>query len=237
MFNLEYRDWIDFVTLGIALLALAQPWILALFKKFSDKPILECFANKSATLSLDSIGVGLNCTLTMISKRSDNVITNIEVNIFKGNAKDSKIYQMNWELLSSIYRRNSYSEWTSSRETTSFTPCPMYLTKNNPVSYGIYFGDEKISKTFQDTLQSDKGNDYIRDTLLTQFNFQEGSYTAEIIFTDIKERKKSFLYDFKLSSLEVDRLKYNATIVCENLVNSDKKMTNIANVEIIKKEK
>ena len=234
MGSLLNRDWIDFVALGIAIIALVQPWVVYVFRKIRGKPVLECFANKSATLNFDTYGVGLNCTLTMISKKSDNVITDVELNIFRGDAKDSKIYHMNWELLSSIYKRSTYSEWISSRETTSFAPCPMYLTKGNPVSYGIYFGDERISKKIQETMQSEKGTDYIRDTLLTQFNFQEGDYRVEIVFTDIKERKKLFTYKFKLSTIDVDRMKYNAAIICDNLMTVEKKPTNIVDIKLVK---
>ena len=234
MYDAPSRDWVDFITLGVALIALAQPWVISLYKKIRNKPVLECFINKGASLSFSKIGVGLNCTVTMISKGSDNVITDVEVSIFKGNAKDSKIYQMNWELLSFIYNRNSYSDWISSSETTSFAPCPMYLTKGNPVSYVIYFGDEKVSKSFQETIQSGKGNDYIRDTLLTQFNFQTGDYTIDITFVDIKGNRKVFTYTFKLTDTDIDRLKYNATTICENLTLVEQKKMNIANIEIIK---
>jgi hypothetical protein len=179
------KEWIEYITLGIALVALTQPWLIHLYKKLFDKPVLECYANKSATITFDSFGVGLYCTLTMISNKCDNVITSIEINVFKGISKDTKIYSMIWELLSSIYRRRTYSEWGgSSRDTTSFTPCPMYLTKGNPISYGIHFGDEKLTKDFNGTIQSGKGNDYIRDTLLTNFNFHAEKHRIEIIFTD-----------------------------------------------------
>ena len=125
------------------------------------------------------------------------------------------------------------SEWgVSSRDSTSFTPCPMYLTKGTPVSYGIHFGDEKISKDFNDIIRGSNGHDYIRDTLLTNFNFHAGKHRIEIIFTDINGKKKIFPYSFELPTIDINKLKYNATIVCENLTNADKKEMPSAYIEL-----
>jgi hypothetical protein len=215
------KDWI---TIVVAILALIQPWLIYLYKKIFYKPILKCFSDKSATLAFDEYGVSLSFVLTMISNKCDNVITNVEMNIYKGNSMDSKIYQMNWKTLFSIYKTNFRSEWGTSQDYTSFAPCPMYLTKGNPISYRILFRDEKLDKDFYNIIESDKGSDYIRDTLLTNFNFHVGNHLLELIFTDIKGKKKTFAYKFELSESDIDNLKFNATIISDGEKHADEEI-------------
>ena len=70
--NIMSKNWVDYLTLGIAITALILPWLVQLYKKIFDKPVLKCFANKGATLTFDEFGVGLYCTLTVISNKCDN---------------------------------------------------------------------------------------------------------------------------------------------------------------------
>ena len=192
------------------------PIVKLVHKRYFQKSVLECFLNKNMDLSYDGTA-GLFCILTIISKKCDNVITDVGVRIFKGENNKSQIYQMKWWLLSSVNRKTTYADWGfSSTDRESMSPCPMYLTRNVPLSYCIHFDDEKLSKENQMTLLNQDAN-YIKDTILTNMNYEEGLHTLELDITDFDKNIKTFRYSFSLSKDEVDILKYNATIVTSNI--------------------
>ena len=143
---------------------------------------------------------------------------------------------MKWRFLYSVNKKITVSDWGFlSTDRESMIPCPIYLMKNTPISYSINFEDETISNFIQKTMRSPDIN-YIKDTLLTKLNFEEGKHILDIIITDIDGEKKRFTYGFNLPQTGIDSLKYNATIICENMgkEQNDRKSPNSVYVELIK---
>ena len=234
--NWSISDYLALAAIFISsVTGLVVPFVKYVYKKINDKPILECFLNENAFVFFDT-AVAFLLTLTIISKKCDSVIKNIELDIFKGKTKESRIYQMKWRLLYSVNNKTTFSDWgMSSTDRETMTPCPIYLMKNTPISYGINFEDETVSKFFQETIQQPNIN-YIKDTLLTKLNFEEGNHVFDVIITDINGKKKRFEHNFKLSKNDIDNLKYNATIICENMSKEqhERKPTKSAYVELTK---
>jgi len=234
------RDSLDYITLALALTALI-PWIVALFKKLFNKPNLRCFLNKTGILHFDNSGAGIFCSLTLISKKCDNVVTDIEINLFKNETKENRIYKLKWVHLHSLSKKTTFSDWgISSTDRESMQPCPLYLTKDKPVSYGISFEDEALNKEFEKIISeyTSKGNDYVKDTMLTKFRYEECVHLLEIVFTDIRGRQSRFEYTFSLPKTDIEKLQYNATAICENLNNpSDKRQLYAAYSELKKRDK
>ena len=204
------RDWIDFVTLGIAITALVQPWLWSLYKKMFNKPKLECFVNKNATLSFNYGGISFESIVTMISKKQESVIKGIEIEISKAQSPQDIIYKMNWEHLSFTYKRHTYSMNHSSSETTSFPACPTYLMKDNPLSYTISFVDERVRNNFMEIWARQKDANQVQSSLLDDFHFQAGEHRLTLMFVSIDGSKKLFYYKFNLSVAQIDLLKSNA---------------------------
>lgn len=235
--NWYTRDYLALIAIIISVTTgIIVPFFKYLYHRINSKPILECFLTESATAFFDST-VGFWLTMTVISKKCDSVIKKIEIEIFKGDTRESKIYKMKWVLLTSMNRKTTYSDWgISSTDRESMTPCPIYLTKNNPVSYSVHFEDDAATKAIQEMASNVIDMNYVKDTLLTKMGYVEGNHIVDVIITDMDDSKKRFPHSFVMSKRDVDGLKYNATIVCENTKKEkhERTPTNSANVEISK---
>ena len=49
------KDWVDYVTFWIAVVAFFQPWLIYFYKKVIDKPALECYENKTLLYILTTL--------------------------------------------------------------------------------------------------------------------------------------------------------------------------------------
>lgn len=125
----------------IATIALLQPWILSIWKKYVIKPNIDIFETGKIEIGYSTFGptIGLNGTLRCINR--DLFIRDIRLILIK--KKDSSSHEFNW----GIFRTEKL---THSGDETSFDlPYGFLLSTTLPRRYSIQFHDLQTQSELQ----------------------------------------------------------------------------------------
>lgn len=127
----QWGPWI------ISGLALAQVWIIALFKKFK-KPQVDIYESGNVEIGFSGFGPTIGLMGTMRCLHKDVFVQRMNATLTK--LKDKSVHTFNWR----AFRPNTYS--LNPAEPPRFEVASSFLlTSNNPFKYNIFFVDESFT--------------------------------------------------------------------------------------------
>lgn len=122
------------VPLAIGVIALAQPWLIALWRKLFLQGIIEMHETGTIEVGYSSFGATLGLQGTNQAIHQDQFVRSIDVNIVK--AKDRSQHRFEW----GAFRTQKFST-AGTREAEIELPAGFMLTTAQPRRYNIQFFD------------------------------------------------------------------------------------------------
>jgi len=125
--------------LFVATVALIQPWVISIWRKFHNKPLVDVFESGRIEIGYSTFGptIGLGGTLRGI--QSDAFIHNMEIDLIR--LSDSLQHKFSW----GIFRSSTFS--TDFQTGQSIELCSSFLlSKDYPSLFNIQFWDLKTQE-------------------------------------------------------------------------------------------
>lgn len=134
-------------TLILALVALIQPWLVALYRRFFRQAQLDIYETGDVEIGFSHFGptIGLHGTLRTVNR--DSFVRSINLRLTR--YKDRAEHQFSW----GVFRSDKLS--LASGQDTTFQLCSGFmLTLNSPFPYNIQFWDRDVQEEIRPHLQS-----------------------------------------------------------------------------------
>jgi len=130
----------------IAALALIQPWLISIWKKYISHGRVEFYETGNLEIGYSGFGpnIGMNGTLRAINK--DTFIKSIKLEVTK--AKDSSLHRFEWGVF-----RNEKFTYTGENQATYELPSGFMLAPSSPKKINIQFHDSQIKNEIHGDLR------------------------------------------------------------------------------------
>lgn len=165
--------FIEIGTFSIALIALIQPWVLYIWKKYFKPGRIEFYHTGNLEVGYSNLGstVAVNGTLRAIN--SGFFIQEMEIQIRK--LKDSSIHDFRWAVF-----RDTRVHLSSTSQGIVELPYGFYLTTDSPHRVNIQFHDLKQQDEIRPTIaQLNKG---WREFLNEHYPFEESAKDDDVSY-------------------------------------------------------
>lgn len=132
--------------LSIAAAALAQPWVLAAYRRLFRRPTVEAFPIGHIEVGYSQLGATIGLQGTLLAARRDVFVYAMELDLVRG--KDSATHHFIWSLFRGFKAKASELHDVEMELAGGFV-----LKPGQPRRYNILFQDAELSADVRETLE------------------------------------------------------------------------------------
>jgi len=126
----------------VAILALIQPWIVALYKKFFRQGSIDIYETDTIEVGFSGLGPTIGLYGTLCAMHRDQFVRSVNLTVVR--QKDSSTHQFGWGLF-----RSGKASISSPSDITVELPSGFMLMTKAPHRYNILFTDEQARNDIQ----------------------------------------------------------------------------------------
>ena len=147
-----FSSWPEKVTAAIAVIALVQPWVIALWKRLFRPGGIGIHETGTIEVGYSNFGPTIGLQGTLQALHHDQFVSNVQVDLVK--AKDHSRHQLPWL----IFRPSStkFQSGAASSDTTLEIASGFMVARLQPHRFNIIFNDVAVQREVQPMLEAFK---------------------------------------------------------------------------------